>query len=105
MGLYFVTTGWIFKIGLCVNSINQSINRCDALKSTLDDKIGLENREFSTWYFSFIYRRFEFLCPTVDLELWETLEERFPHVLIVAIIQQQNPSTWLGNLSFDHRYG
>ena len=25
MGFYFVTTGWIFEIGLCVNSINQSI--------------------------------------------------------------------------------
>ena len=24
MGFYFVTTGWIFEIGLCVNSINQS---------------------------------------------------------------------------------
>ena len=27
MGFYFVTTGWIFEIGLCVNSINQSINQ------------------------------------------------------------------------------
>ena len=26
MGFYFVTTGWIFLIGLCENSINQSIN-------------------------------------------------------------------------------
>ena len=26
MGCYFVTTGWILEIGLCVNSINQSIN-------------------------------------------------------------------------------
>ena len=25
VGFYFVTTGWIFDIGLCVNSINQSI--------------------------------------------------------------------------------
>ena len=25
MGFYFVTTGWIFEIGLYVNSINQSI--------------------------------------------------------------------------------
>ena len=25
MGFYFVTTGWIFEIGLGVNSINQSI--------------------------------------------------------------------------------
>ena len=25
MGFYFVTTGWILEIGLCVNSINQSI--------------------------------------------------------------------------------
>ena len=24
MGFYFVATGWIFEIGLCVNSINQS---------------------------------------------------------------------------------
>ena len=24
MGFYFVTTGWIFEIGLCENSINQS---------------------------------------------------------------------------------
>ena len=24
MGFYFVTTGWIFEIGLCVNSINQN---------------------------------------------------------------------------------
>ena len=23
MGFYFVTTGWIFEIGLCVNSINK----------------------------------------------------------------------------------
>ena len=26
MVFYFVTTGWILEIGLCVNSINQSIN-------------------------------------------------------------------------------
>ena len=25
MGFYFVTTGWIFEISLCENSINQSI--------------------------------------------------------------------------------
>ena len=25
MGFYFVTTGWIFEIGLCENSIYQSI--------------------------------------------------------------------------------
>ena len=25
MGFYFVTTGWIFEIGLCVNSINQRV--------------------------------------------------------------------------------
>jgi len=25
MGFYFVTTGWIFEIGLCVNSIKKSI--------------------------------------------------------------------------------
>ena len=25
MGFYFVTTGWISEIGLCENSINQSI--------------------------------------------------------------------------------
>ena len=25
MGFYFVTTGWIIEIGVCVNSINQSI--------------------------------------------------------------------------------
>ena len=24
MGFYFVTTGWIFEIGFCVNSTNQS---------------------------------------------------------------------------------
>ena len=27
MGLYFVTTGWIFEIGLCENSFNQSIKK------------------------------------------------------------------------------
>ena len=25
MGFYFVTTGWIFEMGLCENSINQSV--------------------------------------------------------------------------------
>ena len=25
MGFYFMTTGWIIEIGVCVNSINQSI--------------------------------------------------------------------------------
>ena len=34
MGFYFVTTGWIFKIGLCMNSINKSINHTTASRST-----------------------------------------------------------------------
>ena len=25
MGFYFVTTGWIFEVGLCENSINQHV--------------------------------------------------------------------------------
>ena len=32
MGFYFVTTGWIFEIGLCENSINQSIKVYDAIE-------------------------------------------------------------------------
>ena len=33
MGFYFVTTGWIFEIGLCVNSINQINKKCSYFKS------------------------------------------------------------------------
>ena len=30
MGFYFVTTGWIFEISLCENSINQSKKKREA---------------------------------------------------------------------------
>ena len=35
MGLYFVTTGWIFEISLCENSINQSIQPINQLNHPL----------------------------------------------------------------------
>ena len=39
MGFYFVTTGWIFEIGLCVNSINQSINH---VVTAVDHRVGID---------------------------------------------------------------
>ena len=81
---YLVTTGWIFDISLCENSINQSINR--KISIMLPPRCTLEPTTVSDLYKSLIFYLCVYSTMDSDSPIFEPDPQTQYHITTVVLI-------------------